>query len=341
MIWALLVILLLVFALPFVSKRVEHNLEAFLFIMGLSAALVSQVLDGHLVREALVEPIKITIAVLIFGIAFKYSRAYVHQNIRRVLHFLPLPVFLFLTVVMLGLASSVITAIIASLFLVEVVAGLNMRRKADISLVVVACFAIGLGAVLTPIGEPLSTIAIAKLKGEPYQADFFFLARLLWYLIIPGILTLGILAIFLFRGEGNESLRERERPETFLHVFARAGKVYIFVMALVLLGSGFKPVIDTYVINWGSGVLYWVNMTSAVLDNATLAAAEISPQMAALQIKSALVALLVAGGMLIPGNIPNIIAAGKLRITSREWARVGLPLGLAMLVIYFLILELL
>lgn len=221
----------------------------------------------------------------------------------------------------------------------EVVTALGLSRKAEITLVVVACFAIGLGAALTPLGEPLSTIAIAKLKGEPYHADFLFLARMLGFLVIPGVLALGVVAAFIRRGKGGEGLQEREKEETFPHVFVRAGKVYLFVMALVLLGSGFKPVIDTYVIHWGSGILYWVNMTSAVLDNATLTAAEISPQMTAFQIKSALVALLVAGGMLIPGNIPNIISAGKLKISSREWARVGVPLGLAMLVIYFIILE--
>ncbi len=45
--------------------------------------------------------------------------------------------------------------------------------------------------------------------------------------------------------------------------------------------------------------------------------------------------LLIAGGMLIPGNIPNIIAAGKMGITSKEWARYGVPLGFVLLVIYF------
>jgi predicted cation transporter len=31
--------------------------------------------------------------------------------------------------------------------------------------------------------------------------------------------------------------------------------------------------------------------------------------------------------MLIPGNIPNIIAAHALKIKSSEWARVGVPVG--------------
>jgi predicted cation transporter len=43
--------------------------------------------------------------------------------------------------------------------------------------------------------------------------------------------------------------------------------------------------------------------------------------------------------MLIPGNIPNIIAAHALRIGSTEWARMGLPLGFAlMLLTMFLLL---
>jgi len=75
-----------------------------------------------------------------------------------------------------------------------------------------------------------------------------------------------------------------------------------------------------------------------VLDNATLAAAEISPALSLPQITSALMGLLIAGGMLIPGNIPNIIAAGRLEITSREWAGVGVPLGLVLMVFFFILL---
>ncbi len=46
--------------------------------------------------------------------------------------------------------------------------------------------------------------------------------------------------------------------------------------------------------------------------------------MSLFQIQSVLIALLLSGGMLIPSNIPNIIAAEKLKISSREWAAVGL-----------------
>ena len=55
------------------------------------------------------------------------------------------------------------------------------------------------------------------------------------------------------------------------------------------------------------------------------------------QITAALMGLLISGGMLIPGNIPNIISAGKLGITSGEWARLGVPLGLVLNAVYFVL----
>lgn len=48
--------------------------------------------------------------------------------------------------------------------------------------------------------------------------------------------------------------------------------------------------------------------------------------------------LLIAGGMLIPGNIPNIVVAGRLKISVKEWAAVGLPLGLALMAVFLVIL---
>jgi predicted cation transporter len=39
--------------------------------------------------------------------------------------------------------------------------------------------------------------------------------------------------------------------------------------------------------------------------------------------------------MLIPGNIPNIISAQKLNISSKEWAKLGVPLGLVVMMVYY------
>jgi len=115
----------------------------------------------------------------------------------------------------------------------------------------------------------------------------------------------------------------------------------MFVAALELLGHSFTPMVVWYFSRLPPTGLYWLNTISAVVDNATLTAAEIGPYLSQEQIRSALMGLLISGGMLIPGNIPNIVAAGRLRITSREWARSGVPYGFILLIVYFIIIEVL
>jgi len=329
----------LVLALPFLSKKVERQLEAFLFVMGLLSVTISGLWRWHLVGRALVEPIKITLAVLIAGLLFRLIRPklgqWTHIFAKR-FGFGPL---LFIIVAGLGLLSSIITAIIAALILAEVISALRLPRTLEVRLVVIACFSIGLGAVLTPLGEPLSTIAVSKLAGEPYHAGFFFLLKLLGKWMIPLVVGLGLLAALLpNKHEGKGTTLTEDRPEEAGDMFVRAFKVYLFVLALVFLGEGFTPVVDRYLAHVPANALYWVNIISAILDNATLTAAEITPAMSEQTIKAALAGLLIAGGMLIPGNIPNIICANKLSIKSREWAALGVPLGMVLMTGFFIFL---
>ena len=506
---------------PFLWKKIEQNLEAFLFILGVLAASVAAVWNWTLVRDALSEPLLkgIVPAVLVAGLIFHFGKARVHGGIMKVLKRIPLRWFVFLMVVGLGLISSVITAIIAALLLVEITYVLPLDRKRRVEVVIISCFSIGLGAVLTPLGEPLSTIAIAALDAPPINATFFFFIEHLAVYVLPGLVVFGIIAALLvgfprprllerlllikphtaplpaipgsapagsgaapdrrpcivfvrvsagFEKKAARELAERARRrgtaissivvppsldghilvetgdlneleglvsgsrnlkavekgapagvdvagllesriletdpgegavvemvsgpfkgqtgkvvrtkapdgmilvelhdtrltvpvketgeangkaggpqapapeaceiehEPLSEVFVRSGKVYLFVMALILLGGGMKLLIDKYFALVPSEGLYWANIMSAVLDNATLTAAEMSVTLTLTQIKSALMALLIAGGILIPGNIPNIIAAHKLRIGSREWASLGVPLGLATMLVYFI-----
>ncbi|MBI5525354.1 MAG: DUF1646 family protein [Deltaproteobacteria bacterium] len=334
---ALGVIMLTVLLLPFFVRRIEENLEPFLFVGGVGAALVSGVLDRHLIAESLYEPVKITAAVLAAGAVFKLTRRRIRSGIRAVVDRLHFGLFMFLVVVLLGLLSSVITAIIASLVLVEIIAGLRMDRKHEVFYVVVACFSIGLGAALSRIGEPLTTILLAKLKTLPDVNDLYPLRLLGWY-VIPGVFALGLVAAVCKGRPDPDSLDAPDDGEGWRQVALRSIKVYIFVMALVFLGAGFKPVIDAYLVSVPAPALFWINMISAILDNATLTAAEVSPAMNREQIRDVVMGLCVSGGMLIPGNIPNIVSASKLRIKSGEWARVGVPLGLILMVVYFVIL---
>jgi predicted cation transporter len=244
-------------------------------------------------------------------------------------------------IVLVGLLSSFITAIIASLVLVEAVRCMKLDRREEVRIIVLACFSIGLGAALTPVGEPLSTVAIAKLSGEPYHASFWFLLAHLWPYVVPGILALGAAgAVVMGFPRGAEAELPREEKERLAEVFIRTLKVYVFVVGLVFLGAGFTPIVDRYVgsITWHA--LYWMNILSAVLDNATLTAAEIVPSMSMHQIVAALMGLLIAGGMLVPGNIPNIVAAGRLKIDARSWAKVGVPVGMVIMAVVFVVLVL-
>jgi len=352
----LFAIVLMVLLGPFLVPKIEHNLEAFLFVMGVLAVTLSS-FESHenlvtlygnsipevgwnmpLVMEAIEEPVikGIVPAVLVAGLLFYYGRDHVQNGINALLKKVPLKILVFVMIVVLGLCSSIITAIIASLLLVELINAMPMDRKTRVNVAIIACFSIGLGAVLTPVGEPLSTIAITKLQGEPYNAGFFFLFNQLAVYIIPGCVAMGLLGM-VFTGKAAVVKQKvaSKSEETLKDVIIRAGKIYLFVMALLLLGSGMKIIIDKYILTIPPQIIYWVNMISAILDNATLTAAELSPMMGTEQIQAVLMGLLISGGMLIPGNIPNIISAQKLSITSKEWAKLGVPLGLILMAAYF------
>jgi len=335
----LLAIILMVFVLPLLFKKIGANLEAFLLLMGILAVTVAGLWSPSLLQFAIADPIfsGIVPAVLIAGLIFLYGKSHIHKGVIWVLDRISPEVAVFFAVVFLGLISSLITAIITALLLVELIAVMPLDPQTRKKVVVVACFSIGMGMVLTPVAEPLALVAETQLQGPPYYADFFFLFNQLAFYIIPGCLAMGLLAAFLvhkapaFGQEhcclGKENLRE---------VLMRAVRVYLFVMALILLGTGLEVIIDKYLVHVPPKILYWLNMLSAVLDNATLTAAEITPAMSIEQIRAMLVALLISGGMLIPGNIANIVSAGKLNISSRDWSRLAVPLGLALLLVYYI-----
>lgn len=339
MLVALIIIFVLIAVLPLFVKPVEQHIELFLMVTGFIAALVAHALTIPNIVTILSDRFLyiITVAVLVVSIVFRLLENKVKRFVDVLLNHLPLKLVVFLLITVLGLLSSVITAIIASLLLVEIVSILPIGRKNRVRISIIACFSIGLGAVLTPIGEPLSTIVTSKL-GQ----DFLFMLRLFGIEIIAGVVLLGLLGMFFADNdwrarfsEGTEIIPEKEDGKT---IVLRTVKIFMFVVSLMLLGYGFKPVIDTYIVHWDNNLLYAGNMVSAILDNATLAAAEIGPAMSTMQIMTILISLLVSGGMLVTGNIPNIVTASKLRISMKEWAKFGLPVGLVFLLGYYIVL---
>ena len=335
-------LIVLVLFLPLTVHKVEENLEAFLFVCGAFAVTVSHMWSGHLVWTALKDPIKITLAVLVAGLLFRQFNHHLQKLTQKSVKKIGLRWTLFSIVLILGITSSIITAIIAALILAEITVMLPLERKGRIKLVTFSCYAIGMGAVLTAIGEPLGTVVISKLSGEPHNAGFFYLIQHLGWFVLAGVLFMAGMASSIREhtiqhAPGADAV-EAGSDHSVKGILIRAGKVYLFVMALTLLGDGLKPLAMQTISHLSATWLYWINMLSAVLDNATLAAIEVTPAISDRTLTFLLMSLVISGGMLIPGNIPNIICASKLGIKSKEWVKAAFGLGLALMIAFFVVL---
>jgi predicted cation transporter len=355
MVAGLVVVALLVLILPFRVKWCEHNLEVFFLIMGLLAVTISWQWSGTLILEALKAPVIIRSlpigifqVVLIFGLLIYYFHKPFYHSIHSLVNRLSIGIFALVLILVLGLISSLISVIVTSVILAEIVSALPLNKPDRIKLVVVACFAVGLGAVLTPLGEPMSTILVQRLSSPPYNAGFTWPLGQFAIYVIPACIVLAVFGA-IWIGKNKTRVKKSklssvsdvdliEYAETLRTVVMRAVKVFAFVAALVLLGAGLQPLIEWFLVKVPAVALFWINIISAVLDNATLTAIEVSVQMDLSKIVAVVMGLLIAGGMLIPGNIPNIVAAGRLKISMREWAVIGVPIGLAVMIIFFVIL---
>jgi len=335
--------------IPIVSKRVEHNIEYFFLAAGIIAVSAVGMWSLHLLEEALLHPvvigsipIGITQVVLAAGLVFYYAKNRIYGFASRLSN----PYILASIVFALGIASSIISAIVASVILAELLALSRLARGHKVKVSILAAYAIGIGAALLPLGEPLSTIAIAKLKGEPYNASFTFLLENLWDIIIPLVALFSILAYISVKGiriikigkdkesnaiinnNNNNNADTAEYEESSVKVVVmRAVKIYAFIFGLTLLGEFFKPLAEP-VADLGVYVLYFFGLVSAAADNATLTAALVSPSMSLDEIRAFITSLVISGGMLIPGNVPNIVFASIIGIRFKEWARIGVPIGM-------------
>ena len=115
----LFIILAVVLSVPFFARKIEEELEIFLFVMGCMAVTVTYQWRMLLIKEALVEPVKITAAVFIVGFLFRKLQRSIAHHVNKFADTLGMKLFTFLVIIALGFFSSIITAIIAALVLVE------------------------------------------------------------------------------------------------------------------------------------------------------------------------------------------------------------------------------
>jgi predicted cation transporter len=331
---AIVILILLLFG-PLAVHFIEENIEAYIFIIGVVATLIGSGFDRHLVLKAAEEPTMITLAVVIAGIVFGFTRKRLDIVFARLRGRISRPVLAAVSVLVLAVLSSVITAIVAALVLVEMIGLLHLQDEERTPVTVAACFAIGLGAALTPIGEPLSALAASALN-LPFMGLFDLLAP--W--VLPGVLVASLATGFFARGDYQEVGVQLYVRETPLTAIIQGVRVYFFVAGLVLVSNAYAATAARVVDALSNDALFWINTVSAALDNATLVALEVH-NMTLPRAREAIIALLVSGGMLIPGNIPNIVSAGALKISSTAWGRIGIPIGLVGLGIYFALLKVL
>jgi predicted cation transporter len=318
---------------PILVEPIERNLEFFFLVAGMTTSVLMGQFSPGMMRTALSEPIALTAAILIFEIMFRVLQAHLDRLFSEASRIFGQRWLCFGLTIVLGLSAGFITAVVAALVFAELISLLRLDRTAEVAATVLGCFAIGLGAVLTPLGMPASTLVLAAL-----HADFWYLARLLGPFVAAGIVLVAIPTLFLPFGEGKPAPTLSAESDSWGSALIRAGKVYIFIAGLVGLSAGLRPVVDAYLRHLPGAFLFWLNTISAVVDNATLAAVEIGPTLSLSQQRFALLGLLISGGILIPGNIPNIVAASRLGISSREWAEHGLRAGSLLLILCFVAL---
>lgn len=330
---AAIVVMLALLLGPLLVRWIEHHLELYCFGVGVAAMMLAGGPAPELIRKAAREPVAITIAVLVAAFLFREIRVSLDRGFERVRARVARPVLTAASIFVLAMLASVITAIVAALVLVEIAGLLQIHLEQRTEVVVAGCFAIGLGAALTPLGEPLSTLAASALN-----LGFFGLVEMLAPWVIPGVAASSILAGYFARGEYYQAPPGEHVRETVADILLQGLRVFGFVAGLVMISDAYAPLAGIYVPMLSSAALYWVNTISAVMDNATLVALEVHG-MSLARARDAILALLISGGMLIPGNIPNVISAGALRIGSKDWARVAIPIGMVMLGIYFAVLQ--
>lgn len=325
---------------PLASRWVESHLELFLLGVGAAAVTVRGGWSVDFLYETLNYPVNVAFIVLIVSVIFNNYSRYIFRVLFAFFKKLEPRYSFAVLIFLLGMTSSLVSVTVSALILAEVLKVVNLERSATVRITVFACYAIGLGAVLTPLAEPLGLSINNALSGPPHYADFFFLLKHFFWWIAPAVLLLSAAAGFSARNAGTTlQMHIREDKETYASMLRRTLHIYMFVAALNLISTGLRPLAQSTITHLGGKVLFLANAVSVIIDNATLAAIEIVPSISMNDLVYMVIGLAAFGSMLVQGNLPNIVAAEKLGIKSREWASVAVPTGLVLMGGYFIILS--
>lgn len=334
---AIVVLNLLVW--PLASKWVENHLELFLLAVGAVAVTIIGGWNKNFVYETLNSPVNVAFIVLVVSVIFNYYSRYIFRILFILFRYLEPRYSFAILVFLLGITSSIFSVTVAALVLAEVLQVVNLEREQTVKVTVYACYAIGLGAILLPLAEPLGLVIYNELAAGPHRADFFFVLRHFFGWIMPGILLMSLAAGYTVRHANTQvQLHIREDKEDYKSMLRRTWHIYLFVAALSLISTGLRPFAQSTIAHLNGKILFWANSVSVIIDNATLAAIEVTPSVTTDNLMYMVIGLAAFGSMLVQGNLPNIVAAEKLNIKSREWARVAVPAGVVLMCGYFVAL---
>lgn len=244
--------------------------------------------------------------------------------------------------------------------------------------------AIGISALLTTAGEPLSMFIAKNL-----QVGNLYLVKTFAPMVVINVIVLSVAAWWFakrapVKQETMEEAAEREiqeaeavlpsvhgetqvrsaagkTPETELKEALEAAerllkehgnfehkldgllhktvKLFCFVLGLMFFGVAMKAVAAQTMTKIGPGSLFWANSTSTFADNALLGLVEILKGMGQYEVLSAGISLALWGVGLVPGNVCNVVLKELLGISFEEWAKIGMPVAIALAVFNFVLLQ--
>ncbi len=274
-----------------------------------------------------------------------------------------------LTAGSLGSLSIVVMAVVGAIFFSTLQ---EITRRDYTPCVVIYAAAIGLSALLSTVGEPLS-LFIARALGD----GSVYLVRTFGGMYAINIVCLALTSAFVARrarplpesteqrmvqdveraeraiagdlegGEVGQALRTVEEFERETHDFSHVidqtlhstVKLYLFVVGLLFLGQASKPIAALLFARLSPAAAFFGNAISAVADNALLGLLEIQPGMPQSLVLVLGFSLALWGVALVPGNVCNVVLKEKLKIPFRRWAQVGIPCALGLAALNFAIIE--
>jgi predicted cation transporter len=227
---------------PLMIKRIERNIEAFLFLMAVCAVAISRSWHIGIVEDAIQEPVVvgIVLSVLLAGLIAHYIRPNFLRSINDILlDKVTMKVIFLEIVVVLGLLAAIITPVLSFFMLVEAVNHLPLTRKARASITVLGCLSIFLGAALAMVEGPSSAIAATKMQGALPSAGFLPLELQGLYIFLS-ILALGLISIFFAKEKVNAmEMQTNKRVSVHKSIAIWGARVCMFTGALLLVGVAF------------------------------------------------------------------------------------------------------